>query len=71
MTAPQAAQITGQSPDSETDLHAISGNDSRRCSLYVGNGNYYDGANHLWILDDNLTCDFNPYNDGDFRAGGY
>lgn len=38
------------------------------CSLSVGSGTYYDGANHLWVLDDDLTCDFDSEN-GDFRTG--
>ena len=39
------------------------------CSVTANSGSYYDGANHLWILDDNLTCDF--AGSGDFRAGDY
>ncbi len=46
------------------------GNDLQDCSLSVGSGSYYDGGNHLWVLDDNLTCDFvGNDNGGDFRAG--
>ena len=39
------------------------------CRLSAGAGSYYDGSNHLWVLDDNLTCDFNGSDGGDFRAG--
>ena len=65
------------------DLHPVSGtnvyitsysdengNDLEDCSLSVGSGTYYDGGNHLWVLDDNLTCDFaSGENGGDFRSG--
>jgi hypothetical protein len=64
------------------DLHPLSGtsvsasggvpgdNEFQDCSLSVGSGSYYDGANHLWVLDDNLTCDFlYSGEEGDFRSG--
>ena len=42
------------------------------CVVEANSGTYYDGANHLWVLDDDLTCDFlESGNDGDFRAGEY
>jgi len=43
------------------------GGDFWDCELEAGAGTYYDGANHLWVLDDNLTCNFDGA--GDFRAG--
>ena len=64
------------------DLHPVSGtnayitsyendygNGIQDCGLSFGSGTYYDGGNHLWVLDDNLTCDFSDDNTGDFRAG--
>lgn len=50
---------------------SVSGGDGSNfsgCSLSAGSGTYYDGANHLWVLDDNLTCGFDS-GAGDFRAG--
>lgn len=38
------------------------------CILTADSGTYYDGANHLWVLDDDLTCEMG-YAGGDFRAG--
>ena len=52
------ASISGQWEDSD-------------CSVSANSGTYYDGANHLWVLDDNLTCDFAGSDGGDFRAGDY
>lgn len=42
--------------------------DFDNCSLDVSSGTYYDGANHLWVLDDDLACFFD-YENGDFRTG--
>lgn len=28
------------------------------CVVTANSGTYYDGANHLWVLDDNLICEF-------------
>ena len=40
------------------------------CELLADAGTYYDGANHLWVLEGSLTCGFmNSGEDGDFRAG--
>ena len=57
-------------PVSGTDISASGGQPGYfgDCSLSVGSGTYYDGANHLWVLDDNLTCDFSS-GTGDFRTG--
>ena len=41
------------------------------CSVTANSGTYYDGANHLWVLDSSLTCNFVGDDDGDFRAGDY
>lgn len=60
-------------PLSGTSVSASGGvpgdSDFQDCSLSVGSGSYYDGGNHLWVLDDNLTCDFVGNNPGDFRSG--
>lgn len=58
-------------PVSGTSASVIDGfGDFSSCSLSAGSGTYYDGANHLWVLDDNLTCDFvYSGSSGDFRAG--
>ena len=46
------------------------GNYLEDCSLFAGAGTYYDKANHLWVLDDDLSCDFmGSGEDGDFRTG--
>ena len=39
------------------------------CVVNADAGNYYDGANHLWVLeyDYGLRCGINGY--GNFRAG--
>ena len=52
---------------------SISGQwDDEDCVVHANSGTYYDGGNHLWVLDDNLTCDFaGNDNGGDFRAGDY
>lgn len=55
-------------PVSGTDVHVTNDGGLWDCSLSVGSGTYYDGANHLWVLDDSLTCDFDGAS-GDFRAG--
>lgn len=39
------------------------------CSLEATSGTYYDNANHLWVLDDDLTCEMVWADDGDFRSG--
>lgn len=42
------------------------------CTVTANSGTYYDGANHLWVLDDDLTCEIaGQENWGDFRAGDY
>lgn len=51
---------------------SISGQwDDGDCVVNANSGTYYDGGNHLWVLDDNLTCDFVGDEGGDFRAGDY
>ena len=51
---------------------SISGQwDDNDCVVNANSGTYYDGGNHLWVLDDNLTCDFVGNEGGDFRAGDY
>jgi len=57
-------------PVSGTSISASGGQDGYYddCSLSVGSGTYYDGANHLWVLDENLTCDYSQEG-GDFRTG--
>lgn len=77
-------QLTGEDvwTDTNRDLYPASGtvvnvtqprdadnNEYRDCRLSAGAGSYYDGGNHLWVLDDNLTCNFNGSDGGDFRAG--
>lgn len=45
-------------------------NDMYDCVVTANSGTYYDGGNHLWVLDDNLTCNYiGSGNGGDFRAG--
>lgn len=75
-------QLTGEDvwTDTNRDLYPVSGTDAHvtgpavdgnlwDCELSVGSGSYYDGENHLWVLDDNLSCNFNGSDGGDFRAG--
>lgn len=52
---------------------SISGQwDDGDCVVNANSGTYYDGGNHLWVLDDNLTCNFAYSGEGgDFRAGDY
>lgn len=53
---------------------SISGSwDDNDCVVTANSGTYYDGGNHLWVLDDNLTCNFSSDNqvNGDFKAGDY
>lgn len=62
---------TEQGPDIDVDLqnYTISSiDDINECHLGVGAGKYYDGANHLWTLNDSLYCAFGGSNDN-FRAG--
>lgn len=61
-------------PVSGTSTDAYSGDgDMWNCIVEAGSGTYYDGANHLWVLDDDLTCNIGESGTGgDFRAGeGY
>ena len=40
------------------------------CVVEAGAGTYYDGSNHMWVLDDSLSCNFVYSGEGgDFRAG--
>lgn len=32
---------------------------------------YYDGSNHLWVLDDDLSCTMNNDDEGEFKAIDY
>lgn len=57
-------------PASGTDAHVTNpadDGDKWSCELEANSGSYYDGANHLWVLDDDLTCIFDAA--GDFRGG--
>ena len=62
-------------PASGTDAYITTyrnenGNYLKDCSLFAGSGTYYDKANHLWVLDDDLSCNFmDSGKDGDFRTG--
>ena len=38
------------------------------CVLDANEGTYYDGANHLWVLEEDISCDY-VSDEGDFRAG--
>lgn len=60
-------------PVSGTSADAYSGDgDMYNCVVEAGAGTYYDGSNHMWVLDDDLSCNFVGSGEGgDFRAGGY
>lgn len=57
-------------PDAGTEASVVNYDDDdiRSCVLLVDPGRYYDGANHMWVLDDNMECHFDEQI-GDFKAG--
>ena len=58
-------------PATGTTVYAQGGQeDVSDCEIQAEPGTYYDGANHMWVLDGSLTCAFNGgLNGGEFRTG--
>ena len=58
-------------PATGTTAYASGGQEGvQDCEIEAGGGTYYDGANHMWVLDGSLTCAFNGSNNGgEFRTG--
>ena len=54
--------------NTSASVSGVSVDTFENCVVTANSGTYYDGGNHLWVLDDNLTCNFSG-DEGDFRTG--